>query len=115
MLYSFAQKIYDKKGMNITAIDVRGVSSLTNYLLIADGSVDRHVIALGNAVLEEAKDLGMQVFHIDGEQEGDWVVVDLGEMMVHLFIPEMREKYRLEQVWHQGKLVEIPLKTEEMK
>ena len=109
MLNALAQIIYDKKGSNIIAIDVRDISSLTDYLLIAEGAVDRHVQALGKAIVDKAEELNLKVFHLDGNEEGDWIVVDCGEMMIHLFVPDMRDKYRLEQVWKKGKIVDLDL------
>ncbi|HEY4831229.1 MAG TPA: ribosome silencing factor [Waddliaceae bacterium] len=111
MLNALAQTIYDKKGSNIIAIDVRGISSLTDYLLIAEGTVDRHVQAIGKAIIDKAEELNLQVFHLNGDVIGDWIVVDCGEMMIHLFLPDMRDKYRLEQVWNKGKIVDLDLRV----
>lgn len=109
-LNTLAQAIYDKKGFNILAIDLRGISSLTDALLIAEGSVDRHVQTLAKIVADKAEEIGLKAFHIDGQEMGDWIVVDCGEIMIHLFIPDMRDKYRLEQVWQEGKIVDLDVK-----
>jgi ribosome-associated protein len=111
-LNAIAQAIYDKKGFNILAIDVREISSLTDYFLIAEGSVGRHVQSLGLAVREKAAEMGSSIFHIEGGKTGDWMVVDCGDILIHLFSPELREKYRLEELWHGGTLVDLALKLE---
>lgn len=112
ILNIIAQKIYDKKGFNILGLDVRGVSTLTDFFLIAEGSVERHVQALAREVLETMEQQGLPLFHIDGDQTGDWIVIDAGSILVHLFISELREKYRLEELWHEAKIVDLKLKIE---
>src|ERR1700744_5701031 len=93
-----AQIIYDKKGFNILALDVRGICTMTDYFLIAEGSVARHVKALSHVVIDQLADIGLQPLHVEGQQEGDWIVLDYGDFVVHLFTPELREKYTLEEV-----------------
>lgn len=106
-----AQAIYDKKGFNTLVIDVRNISSMTDYFIIAEGTVDRHVKALSQAIQDElSKKAQLTPLHVEGEQEGDWVVLDYGDFVIHLFIPELREKYALEELWQKGRLVSV--KTE---
>lgn len=102
-----AQAIYDKKGENILALDVRGICTMTDYFVIAEGTVDRHVKALANMVIDEAAKVGQRPLHVEGMQEGDWAVIDFGDFVVHLFTTEMRGKYALEEVWHKGKVVDL--------
>lgn len=104
-----AQIIYDKKGFNILAIDVRRVSPVTEYLIIAEGNVERHTMAIADAIREKAKESGLQVLQSEGEQKGDWIVFDLGSVMVHLFTPALRQKYCLEKLWHEGVVVDLKL------
>jgi ribosome-associated protein len=98
ILNRIAQVIFDKKGMNILALDVRGVSSLTDFVIIAEGNVDRHVSAIADAVIVALKEEGYQPIHTEGLQSGDWVVIDFLDIMVHLFMPGLRDKYRLEDL-----------------
>lgn len=111
ILNTIAQAIFDKKGINILALDVKGVSSLTDYVVIAEGNVDRHVIALAHAVVDALKKEGERPFQIEGLETGDWVVIDYLEYMVHLFMPGVRDKYRLEDLFKDGKIVELTIKT----
>jgi ribosome-associated protein len=111
ILNTIAQTIYDKKGKNILALDVKGVSSLTDYVLIAEGNVDRHVIAIAQSVMDEMKKEGERPFMVEGLETGDWVVLDYLEYMVHLFMPGLREKYRLEELFRDGKIVDLQIKT----
>ncbi|CDR33577.1 Iojap family protein [Criblamydia sequanensis CRIB-18] len=109
LLNLIAQALFDKKGFNILALDVRGISSMTDYLLIAEGSVDRHVKALLKTVEEATLQFGIKPLLIEGNHTGDWCVIDYGEVMVHIFQPELREHYSLEELWKMGKIVNLKL------
>lgn len=109
LLDTIAQTLFDKKGFNILALDVRDVSTMADYFVIAEGTVDRHVGALAQAVQEQLGELKVSLIRIDGEKDGDWVVMDYGYIVIHLFIPEMREKYSLEELWHQAKIVDLEI------
>lgn len=106
LLGNIAQIIYDKKGFNILSLDLTSVSSVTDYIVIAEGNVNRHVKALAREILDE---LGEKPYQIEGFEDGDWIVIDYLDVMVHLFIPSMREKYRLEHLWPNAKVVELSL------
>jgi ribosome-associated protein len=109
ILNAIAQTIFDKKGVNILVLDVREISTMTDYFLIAEGTVDRHVKALCLSIQERLEDLGMPPYHLEGDKEGDWIVMDYGEIVVHLLIPEMREKYALEELWKKAKIVDVEI------
>lgn len=111
ILNRIAQVIYDKKGMNILGLDVRGVSSMTDYVIIAEGNVDRHVIAIADAIIGVLKEEGTKAIHTEGLQSGDWVVIDFLDIMVHLFMPGLREKYRLEELWKEGHILDLTINT----
>jgi len=107
-----AQILYDKKGSNILALDVQGISSITDQVLIAEGNVDRHVIALGNAIISEMKQEGESPVYVEGMQNGDWVVIDYMDLMIHIFMPGLREKYGLERLFSKGKIIDLKIQTE---
>lgn len=107
-----AQSISDKKGFNIIALDVKGLSSITDYLVIAEGNVDRHVMAIARNVQDDLSEKGEKPAFVEGLKDGDWIVLDYGEVMVHLFMPEMREKYQLERLWQDAKLIDLDIRTE---
>ncbi len=109
LLNFIAQKLFDKKGFNIIALDVRQVSTMTDYFLIAEGEVDRSVRAMGKMVVELMKEAGEEPVHVEGLSDGDWVVLDYLEIVIHLFVPEMRDRYRLEELWGAGKMVELEI------
>ncbi len=106
------QTIYDKKGFNIFALDVKGISTITDYIIIAEGNVERHVIAIANEIVEQLKKLNEKPLHIEGLQEGDWVVLDYLNIIVHLFKPELRDKYSLEKLFKEAKIIDLKIKIE---
>ena len=99
MLKEVCQRIYDKKGFNIIALDVRGVSTLTDFFVIAEGNVEKHVQALSKHTYDLFEQKGIRPLHIEGESAGDWVVLDAGDVIVHIFRPEIRSFYNLEKIW----------------
>jgi len=107
-----AQTIFDKKGINILALDVKEISSLTDYVLIAEGNVDRHVIAIARDIVETLKEQGERPIYIEGLESGDWVVIDYLDYMIHIFMPGLRDKYQLEEMFRDGKVVELNLKVD---
>ncbi len=109
ILTLIAQTIYDKKGINILGLDLRGISSLADFVVIAEGNVDRHVIAIAKAILETLEEIGIKPYQVEGLQTGDWVVIDFLDYMVHLFMPGLRDKYRLEELWKEGKILDLPI------
>ncbi|MDN3506754.1 MAG: ribosome silencing factor [Simkaniaceae bacterium] len=107
-----AQTIFDKKGINILALDVKDVSSLTDYVLIAEGNVDRHVVAIAKDVIDVLKNQGERPIYVDGLESGDWVVIDYLDYMIHIFMPGLRDKYQLEEMFRDGKILELNLKVD---
>lgn len=108
-LNAIAQVIYDKKGFNILALDVRGLSSITDFLLIAEGNVDRHISSIGKAVIEELAERGEDPVHVEGLKTGDWAVLDYSEIVVHIFSPGLRERYSLERLWKMSQIVDLAI------
>ncbi len=104
--------IRDKKGFNILVLDVQEVSTLTSFFVIAEGRVERHLKAMADEVLDRLRKCGRKPIHFEGETGADWVVVDFGDIIVHLFKPEVREKYSLEQMWKDSKIVDYPCTDE---
>jgi len=104
-----AQVIYDKKGLNILCLDLRHISTITDYAIIAEGAVNRHVIAIAHAVIDEMAKMGLKPVRIEGLQSGDWAVIDFGEFMVHLFMPGIRDRYQLEELWRKGTIIDLKI------
>jgi ribosome-associated protein len=89
----------DDKAEDIVIIDVRGKSSVTDFMVIATGRSQRHVGALADHVLRKLKDSGVKQVRVEGMAACDWVLVDAGDVIVHLFRPEVRAFYNIERIW----------------
>ena len=90
------------KANDIVEIDVRGKTSVCDYLVIASGTSTRHVKSIADEVVREAKKLDCQPLGVEGEREAEWVLVDLGDVIVHVMLPRVREFYALERLWTVG-------------
>ncbi|MEL7431462.1 MAG: ribosome silencing factor [Chlamydiota bacterium] len=110
ILDDIAQCIYDKKGFNILAIDVRGVSSTTDYIMIAEANVKRHAISIAEEVCQLLKAKGEVPAYSDGMDDGEWIVLDFITWMIHIFLPDFRAKYQIERLFPEGKIIDLQLK-----
>ncbi|CAL1241658.1 ribosome silencing factor [Candidatus Methylocalor cossyra] len=90
----------DGKGRDIKIIDVRGKTSIADFMVIASGTSERHVKSLAGHVVQEAKKHRIQPLGVEGENLGEWVLVDLGDVIVHVMKPQVREFYQLEKFWY---------------
>ena len=93
------QKLDDGKAENIVTIDLKGKSSFTDYLVIANGTSSRHLNGLANNLIQELKKAGYKVRISGDNADSGWIVIDLIDVMVHLFTGEMRDFYDLESIW----------------
>lgn len=89
----------DLKAEDITVFDVQGKTTMTDWLVIATGSSSRHVKSLANSVAVDAKNAGKSVLGSEGEVDGEWVLVDFGDVIVHVMQRQVREYYDLESLW----------------
>ncbi|HEU4708479.1 MAG TPA: ribosome silencing factor [Methylophilaceae bacterium] len=91
--------IEDIKGFDITVMDVRKLTSMTNYMIVASATSTRQAKAMADNVREKLKEKGAEIRGVEGEKEGEWVLVDLGDIIVHVMLPATRAYYNLEQLW----------------
>ncbi len=92
----------DIKGFDISILDVQKMTSLTSYMVVCSGNSNRQTKALADNICEKLKEKGVEPRGIEGEKEGEWVLVDLGDVIVHIMIPATRAYYNLEQLWSEG-------------
>lgn len=110
-LQLIVQTIFDKSGFNILVLDLRKFSTAVDYVIIAEGFVNKHVTALADEVIVQARKIGLDPSYVEGRNEGDWVAIDFSFITVHLFQPAWREKYQLESLWRAAEIVDIPINT----
>jgi len=99
----------DKKGKDITVLDVYDKTSVTDIMLIVSGTSSRHVKSLANSVIERAKNKGEPPLGVEGERQAEWILVDLGDVVVHVMQPQVREFYQLEKLWSTEAVIETRL------
>lgn len=95
----------EDKAEDILYIDLRGKSSLADDMIIASGRSGRHVAALADKVITKLKDIGFGKAKVEGLTNSDWVLIDAGDIVIHLFRPEVREFYAIERIWAEPKTV----------
>ena len=91
--------IDDIKGQNLECLDVRGKTVITDWMLVVSGTSTRHVKAIAHALELEAKSKGQPVLGVEGLGSAEWVLVDMGDVVVHVMLPKTREFYNLEKLW----------------
>ncbi|MCH9694394.1 MAG: ribosome silencing factor [Gammaproteobacteria bacterium] len=89
----------DIKGLDIVKLDVRDMTTVTDWMIVASGTSNRHVQALIDNVTEKAKAAGHRPSGVEGEDGGEWVLLDLQDALVHVMLPKVREFYNLEKLW----------------
>lgn len=100
----------DIKGLDIVKLDVRDMTTVTDFMVLASGTSSRHVQALVDNVAEKAREAGHKPIGIEGEDGGEWVLLDLQDTLVHVMLPKMREFYNLEKLWSLGPSADLALK-----
>jgi ribosome-associated protein len=98
----------ERKGQYITVLDVRGKTSFTDYMVLVTGTSDRHLKSLCDYVIEKIEQMGVKPLGVEGALGSDWVLLDLGDVIVHAMTAQAREFYQLEKLWS----VDRPKETE---
>lgn len=91
--------IEDLKGVDVVSLDVRSMTGMTDYMVIASGTSNRHVKSMADNLITQAKKQGLQPLGVEGEATAEWVLVDFGDVVVHIQQPDTRQFYDLEGLW----------------
>ncbi|AAM41887.1 ribosome silencing factor [Xanthomonas campestris] len=102
LLATVREAVEELKAKDVVEIDVRGKSSVCDYMVVASGTSTRHVKSIAEEVVKFAKRLDVMPLGVEGEREAEWVLVDLGDVVVHVMLPRVREFYALERLWTVG-------------
>jgi ribosome-associated protein len=105
-----ASALEDMKAVNVRVLDVRGLTDIADTMIVASGTSDRHVRSIADNVSQKAKAAGFRPLGTEGARDGEWVLVDLADVLVHVMLPRVREFYGLENLWEGGTLVAAPAK-----
>ncbi|QNO13589.1 ribosome silencing factor [Alkalicella caledoniensis] len=106
---NIVKAIDDKKGVDIKVLDLQGITEIADYFVIATGNNKAHISSLSDNVEEKLKEIGFEVVRKQGQDEGEWIILDYGDIVVHLFREETRRFYDLEKFWRSAKTVEIAI------
>ena len=98
----------EKKAINMVALDLREIASFTDYFIIASGTNERQVQAISDAVVETLKQAGSPVIRVEGYKTAEWILLDYGDFVMHIFGEKSRKFYDLERLWRESRRVELP-------
>ena len=90
------------KAVDVRALDVRGITDITDTMVVASGTSDRHVKSIADRVVQRCKEAGFRPYGMEGERDGEWVLLDLQDLVLHVMLPRVREFYALERLWEGG-------------
>ncbi|WP_029148433.1 ribosome silencing factor [Methylophilus sp. 5] len=99
MKLAVVDALEDIKAFDITVMDVRRMTAVTSYMIVASGNSTRQCKAIADNVRAKLKEKGIDARGVEGEKEGEWVLVDLGDIVVHVMVPTTRAYYNIEQLW----------------
>ena len=102
-----AQSALDNKALDVVLLDLRDVTDMTDFFIIASGTSDTHVRSIGEHVLAEMKREGSPAHHVEGLEKGRWVLLDFVDFVVHIFHPTLRSFYQLERLWGDAERIQI--------
>lgn len=105
LLKVIVKAIDNKKGRNPVVLDVQNISQLTDYFVFVEGNVGVHIKAIADTIIEELKKLKVYPLNVEGLSYSDWVVIDYGFIVIHLFVSSVREQYCLEELWKDGAII----------
>lgn len=97
----------DKKAINVKIIDISSISIMTDYFVVASASNINHVHALAEHIEDELKKIGLHYTHMEGFKSGNWILMDYGDVVIHIFDDSSREFYDLEHIWKDGNIVDF--------
>ena len=108
-LNSIVEALNNKKARDIRAIDIRNLTTIANYFVIASGTSNTHIQSLADNVVEKLSNTGLTPLHVEGYKSARWILMDYSDAVVHIFHEEDRAYYGLERLWQDGKQIDIEI------
>lgn len=105
MAYTVVEALEEKKGEDILLLDIHEIAPFADYFILCSGTSDRMLDSLANAALEKVRAAHGLKGRVEGKSRSGWVLVDFGDVILHIFAPEVRDYYRLEELWAEGKVL----------
>ena len=102
-----AEAALDKKAQDLVALDVHAITSVADTFILVTGTSDRHTRSIADAIVAAAKQRGEKPLGLEGYEEGRWVLIDLGDVVIHVFQPDVRDAYALERLWSDAPPLEL--------
>ena len=102
-----SQIVADRKAIDVVVLDMANASSITDYFLICSGGSERQVQAIADAIDEQLKKAGMTALGVEGYRDGRWILMDFGDVIVHIFSQELRDFYDLERLWANAPKIDL--------
>lgn len=102
-----ARAAIDKKAIDLVVLDVQGLSSVADYFLVCSGRSTPHVKSISDAIREELKEEGSRPLHAEGQAESGWLLLDYGDVLMHVFLEDTRAYYALERLWGDAPLLPV--------
>ncbi|MHB1515530.1 MAG: ribosome silencing factor [Acidiferrobacteraceae bacterium] len=109
LLKTISAVLDEAKGQDIQSLDVRKMTDITDYMVIVSGTSSRHVSALADRVVDRLREHGLRPIGIEGKAQGEWVLIDFGDVIVHVMHPQTRDFYTLEKLWSKEVAQELPV------
>ena len=106
LVHSVIDWALDKKAEDIQVLDLRGVLDVTDFFVIASGFSEIQVQAISDAIADKSREAGLEYLNVEGRDAGRWVLIDYVDVVVHVMLPEERDKYRLDRLWGEAGLTE---------
>jgi ribosome-associated protein len=112
VLQAIQDALEDAKAKDVVMLDVSKISDFTDYMVVASGTSNRHVSSVADRVVDKLRELGLRPIGVEGQKTGDWVLVDFGDVVVHVMREQVRDFYNLEKLWSDAKGLEIKKPSE---